>query len=250
MTGRADVAGFGVPTGWASRVLARGILRGLSGAIRLICRIPVEVANPSEVARHPQSIVVSNHHSLFDTPVIFLALPAGRRRSTATVGGLDFFAARPEQPRLERAFRRAVIWFIRSAMNVLLIDRVGGEYSELDRIDSMLGAGWSLVIFPEATRSRTGEMGRFRHGAAELARRHQLPVVPAHVSGTDRILPPGIRWPRSGRLQVVFGEAITPGPDESSANLTARLRDAISRLDPRGASEGDPASAVAREGAS
>lgn len=222
----------------------------LAWAIRLFCRIPIEVSNASEVARHRQSIVVSNHHSLFDTPLIFLSLPGGRRRFTATVGGLDFFAVRPEQPWFERLFRRVVIWFIRSAMNVLLIDRVGGEYSQLDRIDSMLGAGWSLVIFPEATRSRSGEMGRFRHGAAELARRHRLPVVPAHVSGTDRILPPGIRWPRSGRLQVVFGEALVPEPEESSASLTARLRDAISRLDPRSDSEAGVAPVVTSEGAS
>ena len=227
-----DIAGFGVPTGWFSRRLARGLLRFLHDAGQIVCRVPVKVDGGALVDEHEQFIVVSNHHSLVDTPVIFLALPALRRNSTATVGGLDFFVPRDGQPRRERFFRRMVIWFIRSSMNVLLIDRLSGEYSQIDRIDAMLGRGWNLMIFPEATRSRTGRMGRFRHGAAELARRHDLPVVPAYIDGTERILPPGVRWPRPGTLRVGFGNALRPGRDESLGEFTARLRDAVERLAP------------------
>lgn len=98
-----------MPTGWPSRVLARGILHALSAAIRLFCRVPVQVSDASEPARHRPSIVVSNHHSLFHNPVVLLALPAGRRRSTASVVGLDFLAVRTEPPRYERVLRRVVI---------------------------------------------------------------------------------------------------------------------------------------------
>lgn len=237
MTGSDDVAGFKVPSSWPSRVLSRTILRCLHGGGQVVCRVPIEVSGREHLREVGQSIVVANHNSLVDTPVIFLALPRSRRNLTATVGGLDYFTPAPSQPWLERSFRRLVIWFIRSAMNVLLIERKGGEYSQIDRIDAMLAKGWSLVVFPEATRSRSGRMGRFRHGAAELARRHQLPVVPAHIGGTESILPPGVRWPQPGTLRIAFGRPMLAEQDESSGEFTSRLREAISTLGPDGESE-------------
>jgi len=226
----SDAAGFGVPAPWPTRLLSRSLLRMLHDLGQVVCRVPIETEGFDVVDATTPSIVVANHHSLVDTPVIFMALSAARRRRTATVGGLDFFAARSGQPWHERLFRRVVIAFIRGAMNVLLIDREGGEYSHIDRIDAMLSAGWSLVIFPEATRSRTGRMGRFRHGAAELARRHDLPVVPVHIDGTQRVLPPGVRWPRPSTIRMRAGEPLRIGSDESIGDFTRRLRNAVESL--------------------
>ena len=227
-----DIAGFKVPVSWPSRILARTLLWFLHDFGKVVCRVPIDVSGREHLEGVAQSIVVSNHNSLVDTPVLFLALPRSRRNRTATVGGRDYFTPDPSQPRRERLFRNVVIWFIRSAMNVLLIERKSGEYSQLDRIDAMLAEGWSLVMFPEATRSRSGRMGRFRHGAAELARRHRLPVIPTHVGGTESVLPPGVRWPQAGRLRIAFGEPLLSEEEESSAAFTARLREAISRLAP------------------
>ncbi|MBC02917.1 MAG: hypothetical protein CMJ34_06400 [Phycisphaerae bacterium] len=232
MTRSSDIAGFKVPVSWPSRVLARTILRFLHDTGKVVCRVPIHVIGRERFEALGQSIVVANHNSLVDTPVLFLAIPGDRRSRTATVGGLDYFEATSSQPFLERLFRNVVIWFIRSAMNVLLIERKGGEYSQIDRIDAMLVDGWSLVVFPEATRSRSGRMGRFRHGAAELARRHGLPVIPAHVDGTDSVLPPGVRWPQAGPLRIAFGDPLHAEEDESAAAFTARLREAITRLAP------------------
>ena len=246
MSRSSDIAGFKVPVSWPSRVMARSLLRFLHDCGKVVCRVPIEVTGREHLEGVEQSIVVANHNSLVDTPVLFLALPRSRRNHTATVGGLDYFVADSSQPLMERCFRNVVIWFIRSAMNVLLIERKSGEYSQIDRIDAMLAEGWSLVVFPEATRSRSGRMGRFRHGAAELARRNGLPVIPAYVDGTDGVLPPGVRWPKAGTLRIAFGEPIHSGKEESSAAFTARLREAVSVLAP-GAPSDDAASASADE---
>ena len=246
MTDSSDIPGFKVPGSWPSRVLARGLLRFLHDCGKVVCRVPIEVSGREHVEGVGQSIVVANHNSLVDTPVLFLALPRSRRDRTATVGGLDYFTPDSSQPRTERLFRNVVIWFIRSAMNVLLIQRKGGEYSQIDRIDAMLTEGWSLVVFPEATRSRSGRMGRFRHGAAELARRNRLPVIPAYVDGTDAVLPPGVRWPKAGTLRIAFGEPLLSGEEESSAAFTSRLREAVSMLAPEARCD-EPVSASADE---
>jgi|GEM_PF-798891 len=236
-----DTSAFRIPMPLPSRLVARGLLGFLHFAGRLVCRVPIRRRGFDSAARLPQSIMVANHHSLIDTPCLFMSVARGRRNRTATVGGLDYFAARPEQPWHERLFRRGVIWFIRSSMNVMLIDRIGGEYSELDRIDEMIAQGWSLVIFPEATRSRDGRIGRFRHGAAELARRNDLPVIPVRIDGTERILPPGVSWPRSAPLRMVAGEPLRAEPDETAAAFTKRLIIAIEALaeDPSRCPEAD-----------
>lgn len=227
---RPDTSAFRIPMSRPSRLVARALLGFLHLSGRLVCRVPIRRFGFERAARLPQSIMVANHHSLIDTPLLFMSVPRRRRDRTATVGGLDYFEARPEHPWHERIFRRGVIWFIRSSMNVMLIDRVGGEYSELDRIDAMIAEGWSLVIFPEATRSRDGRIGRFRHGAAELARRNDLPVVPVRIEGTERILPPGVSWPRSAPLRMVAGEPLHAESDETAAAFTKRLIVAIEGL--------------------
>jgi 1-acyl-sn-glycerol-3-phosphate acyltransferase len=218
-------------------VLSGSLLRLLHEVGQIVCRVPIETRGFDVVESATPSIVVANHHSLVDTPIIFMALSGSRRRRTATVGGLDYFASRSDQPWYERLFRRIVIAFIRGSMNVLLIDREGGEYSHIDRIDATLAAGWSLVIFPEATRSRTGRMGRFRHGAAELARRHGLPVVPVHIDGTQRVLPPGVRWPKSSTIVLRAGTPLRIEADESIGDFTRRLRAAVEAMGPEGAPE-------------
>ena len=225
-----DTSAFRIPMSRASRLVARGLLGFLHFAGRLVCRVPIRRIGFDRAARLPQSIMVANHHSLIDTPCLFMSVARSRRNRTATVGGLDYFEARPEHPWHERVFRRVVIWFIRSSMNVMLIDRVGGEYSELDRIDAMIAEGWSLVIFPEATRSRDGSIGRFRHGAAELARRNDLPVVPVRIEGTERILPPGVSWPQSAPLRMTAGEPLRAEAEETAAAFTKRLVVAIEDL--------------------
>ncbi len=230
MSASQSIAEFRIPMPPLSRVVARSVLSFLHFAGRIVCRVPIRRSGFECVEEMPQSIVVSNHHSLIDTPLLFMSIPSNRRNRTATVGGLDFFKAESGQPWFERGFRKIVIWFIRSAMNVMLIDRVGGEYSELDRIDAMIAAGWSLVIFPEATRSRDGRPGRFRHGAAELARRNDLPVIPVRIEGTEHILPPGVWWPRAAPLRMIAGEPLRATPDETATAFTRRLAVAIERL--------------------
>ena len=78
-------------------------------------------------------------------------------------------------------------------------------------------------MFPEGTRSRDGEIGKPRSGAAVLAANHDIDIVPIYLSGTHQAMPPGQNWPkrRPGRflsrrhkVEVRFGAPI-PARDES-----------------------------------
>ena len=68
-----------------------------------------------------------------------------------------------------------------------------------------LPADWSLVIFPEGTRSPDGRLGRFKKGAFHIAVESRLPVVPIATCGAPDLLPPKAWLVRPGTIQVYVG---------------------------------------------
>jgi 1-acyl-sn-glycerol-3-phosphate acyltransferase len=157
-------------------------------------------------------ILVANHTSHIDTPVILAALPRRFRKRTAVAAAADYF------------YRNKVVASLVSLIfNTVPMDRKGGGLGNqaTDHLDRLLDEGWNLLVYPEGTR-RGGRAGRVRRGAAVLANRHKLPVVPIRVSGTRAVMPPGRLWPRRlhgkvisrrHRVQVSFGEPIKPADD-------------------------------------
>jgi 1-acyl-sn-glycerol-3-phosphate acyltransferase len=92
----------------------------------------------------------------------------------------------------------------------------------------LLAAGHDVIVFPEGTRSRDGQIGEFRRGAARLAAAAGAPLVPAGISGTRALLPPGgagcAGRPRRGVVTVRFGPAVFVG--SVCADSTDALDDA------------------------
>lgn len=157
-------------------------------------------------------ILVANHTSHIDTPVILAALPRRLRKRTAVAAAADYFYR-----------NKLVAALVSLIFNTVPMDRKGGGLGKqaTDHLDRLLDEGWNLLVYPEGTR-RGGGAGRVRRGAAVLANRHKLPVVPIRVSGTRDVMPPGRLWPKRlhgkviskrHRVQVSFGEPIKPADD-------------------------------------
>lgn len=87
----------------------------------------------------------------------------------------------------------------------------------------LLESNCSLTIWPEGHRSRTGEPGRFRKGAFQLAAISGRPVIPVCIKGSDRVLPPGKRMLNPGRVKVVLLRAIYPEKGEAVGIATEQL---------------------------
>ena len=109
----------------------------------------------------------------------------------------------------------------------------GLDTDAIAHIGQLLGARWSLVVFAEGTRSRDGRVGRLRAGAAMLAARHGVPIVPVHISGSRAAMPPGRRWmvrPEGrGRfarhtIRVSFGAPIQVAPSDDPLEAMERVR--------------------------
>ncbi len=159
-------------------------------------------------------ILVANHASHMDTPVILSALPRQFRKRTVVAAAADYFYP-----------NRAVAWVVSLIFNTTPLDRhggAGGWSKNGDHLEHLLSEGWNLLLYPEGTRSRSGVPGRVRRGAAVLAATRHLSIVPIRVTGTAAAMPLGRIWPKRlvgritskrHRITVAFGDPIAPNGD-------------------------------------
>ena len=158
-------------------------------------------------------ILVANHASHLDTPVILSALPRRLRKRTVVAAAADYFYR-----------NRLVASLVSLVFNTVPVERKrgGGMSKNGSHLDTLLDQGWNLLLYPEGTRSRDGMPGPLRRGAAVLAASHNLTIVPIRVTGTAEAMPPGRFWPRRRhdrpvsrrhRIEVSFGDPISAGGD-------------------------------------
>ena len=166
-------------------------------------------------------LFVANHLSLMDTPAVLAALPQRYRLHTAPAVAAQIWFARGRFQMLSAAFLVSAFPFSQS----------GSIRASVERCDRLLDKGWSILIFPEGTRSDTGRMGPFKSGAGLLAVELGVPVVPVHVKGTNKVLPKDGAYPRHGHIEVRFGEALHFLPRTSYGDVTKAIEGAVKKLE-------------------
>jgi 1-acyl-sn-glycerol-3-phosphate acyltransferase len=213
---------FGLPAIAAAFVPPRGdwflrFARGWARTILFLAGISVRVLHPEKLRREGGFVIVANHESFCDILVLLSVLPMQVR----------FLAKRS-------IFRVPVLGWSIAAAGFIPVDR--GERARttaaVEAALRRLEHGRSVVLFPEETRSSTGELLPFKKGAALLALRSRLPVLPVGLGGTLRILPRGSLRIERGAVAVAVGdpiaaEAQTP---RERATLTRTVRETVERL--------------------
>ena len=170
---------------WVARSWVRWILT--------TCGVRVDVSGLEHLDPSRAYVVMANHQSVFDTAAIVATLP----------GSFRFVAKR------ELTWIPFFGWALAASGHVI-IDRANRESSvrSLARAAARVRNGKTVVIFPEGTRARSGELGEFKSGGFHLALAAQVPILPVSVSGSSRITPPRSLRIESGRIHVHFGEPI------------------------------------------
>lgn len=164
-------------------------------------------------------LIVANHASHLDTPSILRALPRAVRRRVAVAAAADYF------------FRtRPLAIAMPLLLNAFPFSREGAVRSSLEHCGDLVDGGWSVLVYPEGTRSPTGVVQPFRAGSGLLAAGLRVPVVPIAVEGTHALLPKGRRWPRRGPVTVRVGPCVHVDPSAESADAAGRLAVAVSAL--------------------
>jgi 1-acyl-sn-glycerol-3-phosphate acyltransferase len=169
----------------------KALLRGVS---RVVFR--VEAAGAEHVPPSGPALIVSNHSSLLDPPIVGAMSPRTM-----------YFMAKAE------LFRIPLLGRLLYALNGRPVRRGESDASALRTALRVLANGEALLVFPEATRGPEGVLREGKPGAGMLAIVSGAPVVPAYVSGSGRAWPRGRILPRPVKVRVHFGQPLRFGGD-------------------------------------
>jgi long-chain acyl-CoA synthetase len=199
----------------------------LLGAPRVVC-------DGAELPDAPV-LVIANHVTAYDGALILYALPAKmRRRVAAAMSGEmldDMRRARNQANTVANYFGPAAYWLLTALFNVFPLPRARGFRRSFAHAGEAMDRGYSVLIFPEGTRSRDGRIHAFRPGIGLLATQSRVPIVPVALDGLGEIRATHSRWFRSGKIEVRIGRAIDAATEETDpAQFTATLEEAVRGL--------------------
>jgi 1-acyl-sn-glycerol-3-phosphate acyltransferase len=212
------------PTAWARSRLAVAVRGGITTrALRAVVwsqtETVVEGTSYLDELRGP-ALFIANHSSHLDTPLILGSLPKRFADRVAVGAAADYFF-----DTRWRAVTTALLF------NAFPVERYGSRRLR-SLASELVDEGWSLLIFPEGTRSEDGWMSPFRIGTAYLAVGNKVPVVPVAICGSYAAMPRGRNWPQPGRprITVRYGRPLHPAEGEKAGDFRRRMAEAVARL--------------------
>lgn len=170
--------------------------------------IRIQVTGVDIIEKNKPYIFMSNHLSFLDGPLLYLIIPQFVRVILK-----------------KEIFRIPIIGLGMKQVGFVPVDRKGirGGKKSIDHAARLIEQkGYSFLIFPEGTRSRSGKLQEFRRGGFFLALASQSPIVPISIQGTYELMPKGSFFVKKGKVRITFHPPITvPGDDK--ANLPGLL---------------------------
>jgi 1-acyl-sn-glycerol-3-phosphate acyltransferase len=176
-------------------------------------RIPpmrIDVEGIEKIDPTKRYVIVSNHLSQFDIPLLFWVLPLHGR-----------FLSKKE------IFKIPLVGQAMRTIGIIEIDRASGTSSRKAIVEGVAIAadrGYSLIVFPEGTRSTEGAFLPFKKGAFRIAIDTGLPVLPVVIDGTQFINSPGSKIFRPGTARVMICDPIETSELTNKDNLNELVR--------------------------
>jgi 1-acyl-sn-glycerol-3-phosphate acyltransferase len=136
-------------------------------------------------------LLASNHASFLDPPLIGSSLPRE----------INYLAR-------DTLFRVPLFGWVLRKVNTVPVDREGGGAAGLKAVLDRLKANQAIILFPEGTRTKTGELQTARSGIGLVVIKTNAPVVPARVLGSFEAMSRAHSFPRPHKIIVCFGKPL------------------------------------------
>jgi 1-acyl-sn-glycerol-3-phosphate acyltransferase len=185
---------------------AHGCARAWSWLILKTTGVRVTVEGLDRIKPGTTYVFVSNHQSIYDTPVIFNSLPYQLR-----------IIAKASLARFP-----VLGWHLERGGHLFVDRRKPDHAGILKRWRGLVSEGLSLMIYAEGTRSPDGHVARFKGGSFLLAIEAGLPVVPVAVIGTRRVMPKGRLRTEPADVTLIVHDPIQPPALEAPAARDAK----------------------------
>ncbi|HZQ92713.1 MAG TPA: AMP-binding protein [Terriglobales bacterium] len=179
-------------------------------------------------------LMVSNHLTYIDIGFLMAALPARYRTRLAVAMAGEQVRALRHPARGVGWFRRWLdrldYWLVTGLFNVFPLPQQSGFRQSFAFAGDSVDRGYSVVVFPEGVRSRTGEMAAFRSGIGLLANRLGLPVLPMKIEGLHELAAAGKHWAKPGTVRVKIGVPVHFSPETDPGQIARELQRRVTAL--------------------
>jgi 1-acyl-sn-glycerol-3-phosphate acyltransferase len=179
--------------------------------LTLWCRL--RVVGREHIPADGPFLLAPSHRSVIDTPV---ASAATRRR-------MRFMGA-------DKWWKQRQFGWLLSALGGFPVTRGTADREALKRCVAVLEGGEPLVLFPEGERKSGPVIQPLFDGAAYIAVKAGVPIVPVGIGGSERVMPKGARFIYPRRIVMIIGEPMTPEVDASGKVPRAAVRELTERL--------------------
>ncbi|WP_058189433.1 AMP-binding protein [Terracidiphilus gabretensis] len=183
-------------------------------------------------------LIIANHISAYDGPLVQYALPGKLRRHLATAMSGEMLDDMLHFRNPERGPRYGkfspfgpIAWFLATVLyNVFPLPRTRDFQRSFTHAGHALDRGFNVLVFPEGTRSESGKLAPFRQGIGLLVKQSGVPVLPVALLGLGDLKQKGRGWFRSGKIEIRVGEPIRFDRDVTEAQITELLHAETQRL--------------------
>jgi len=193
----------------------------------LRCYHRLEIIGRDHLPGEGSFVMVANHSSHLDTLCLLAALPLAKLHRAFPAAAADYFFKS-----VHRTFVATVI------VNALPFARQVNIRQSLSLCQTLLeNSGNILIVFPEGTRSESGQIEKFRPGVGALVANRNVAVLPCYLDGAFRALPKGSIWPRPRKVRLIIGAprnyaSIVNSRDPANA-VAAELQETVRGLGQR-----------------
>jgi len=174
---------------------------------------PRTILGKEHIPKAGSFILASNHKSNLDPLLIGLCF---HRR-------ISYMAK-------DSLFQNPIMRFFLQHVEAFPIRRGASDVRALRESLRRLKRGLPVVVFPEGTRQGTGIKSKTHPGIGFLAVKGRVPVIPVHIDGSDKVLPPKSRIPKRARITISFGKPILFSEGQSYPDIVTAIMKEIEAL--------------------